>query len=143
MGRVRLGPGVEVAADALRFEFVSSSGPGGQNVNRRSTKARLRLSLDAFTMPPGAKSRLKRLAGSMLTDEGELIIAADETRSQARNKQAALDRLRALIAEALVKPKPRKKTRPSRGAVERRLQAKRERSETKARRRPPRGRSDD
>lgn len=140
--RLRLAPGAHVAHDAVAFEFVSSSGPGGQNVNKRATKARLRIAIDAIDMPHGARSRLCRLAGSLVNDAGELVIAADEERSQKRNKDAALARLRTLVAKAMVRPTPRKKTKPSRGSIERRLKAKRERSQTKARRRDKPGTSD-
>ncbi|MEL6499544.1 MAG: alternative ribosome rescue aminoacyl-tRNA hydrolase ArfB [Planctomycetota bacterium] len=133
--RLRLAPGAHVAESEIQFEFVSSSGPGGQNVNKRATKARLRVAIEAIDMPHGARSRLRRLAGSLVNDADELVIAADEERSQKRNRDAALGRLRTLVAKAMVRPTPRKKTKPSRGAIERRLKAKRERSQTKARRR--------
>ncbi|MEO0629458.1 MAG: alternative ribosome rescue aminoacyl-tRNA hydrolase ArfB [Planctomycetota bacterium] len=132
--RLRLAPGAHVAEADIAFEFVSSSGPGGQNVNKRATKARLRVAIDAIDMPHGARARLRRLAGSQVNDAGELVIAADEERSQKRNREAAIARLRTLVAKAMVRPTPRKKTKPSRGSVERRLKAKRERSQTKARR---------
>ncbi len=134
-GSLRLAPGARVAEDHLAFEFVLSSGPGGQNVNKRATKARLRVPIDRIEMPAAARARLRRLAGSQLNDAGELVIAADEERSQRRNREAALARLRTLVARAMVRPTPRKKTKPSRGSIERRLKAKRERGETKARRR--------
>ncbi len=133
--RLRLAPGARVAESDVQFEFVASSGPGGQNVNKRATKARLRVAIDAIDLPPAARLRLRRLAGSLLNDAGEIVIAADEQRSQKRNRDEALARLRTLVAGAMVRPKPRKKTKPSRGAVERRLKAKRERGEIKARRR--------
>ncbi|MGP1273061.1 MAG: alternative ribosome rescue aminoacyl-tRNA hydrolase ArfB [Phycisphaerales bacterium] len=133
-GRIRLGPAASVSEQDVRFEFVSSTGPGGQHVNKRATKARLRVRVGAITLPRGAATRLRRLAGAQLNEDDEIVIAADETRSQHRNRAAALERLAMLVARACVAPKPRKKTKPSRGAVERRLQAKRERGETKARR---------
>lgn len=133
-----LAPGVRVPADALRWSFTRSAGPGGQNVNKRSTRAELRIALEAIPLAPDAQRRLARLAGSRLTDEGELIITNEETRSQRRNRDACLERLRELVVRALVKPKPRRKTKPSRGSVERRLEAKSQRSQIKRRRRPPR-----
>lgn len=133
-GTIRLAPGARVPESDVRYEFVSSSGPGGQNVNKRATKARLRVEIDRIDMPAAARTRLARLAGSQLSDAGELVIAADEERSQKRNREAALGRLRTLVARAMVRPKPRKKTKPTRGSVERRLKAKRERGEIKARR---------
>ena len=140
--RLRLAPGAHVAEGDIQFEFVSSSGPGGQNVNKRATKARLRVAIDAIDMPHGARARLRRLAGSLVNDADELVIAADEERSQKRNRAAALGRLRTLVAKAMVRPTPRKKTKPSRGAIERRLKAKRERSQPKARRRNKPGAGD-
>ena len=135
--RVRLGPSAAVEASALGFEFVSSSGPGGQNVNKRSTKARLRVAVTAIDLPPGARTRLRRLAGGLLNESDEIVIAADETRSQRQNRAAAIERLAELVTRACERPKPRKKTKPSKGAIERRLQAKRERSQTKSRRQRP------
>lgn len=133
--QVTLAPGVAVPAGALRFAFVASSGPGGQNVNKRATKAELRIALDAIPIPPDARERLAALAGRRLSDAGDLVITADEYRSQGRNADASLDRLRTLILQALVRPKRRRKTRPTASSRERRLSAKRRRAETKRTRR--------
>jgi ribosome-associated protein len=132
-----LAPGATVAPSSLRFSFTSSSGPGGQNVNKRATRAQLRVTLGEIHMPADARARLRRLAGSLLTDEGVLVLTADEYRSQKRNKDACIDRLRELVARAMVRPVPRKKTKPSRGAVQRRIDAKKQRGETKRRRSKP------
>jgi ribosome-associated protein len=121
---IPLAPGVFVPESALTYSFSRSSGPGGQNVNKLSTKAELRLSLAELPIPADAKHRLADLAGARLTDAGELIIVADEHRSQSRNKSEALARLRELIVRALVRPKKRRPTRPSKGSVERRIEAK-------------------
>jgi len=133
-GEIRLAAGVVVPEAALEFTYVSSSGPGGQNVNRRSTKARLRLKVADLALRPAAERRLRNLAGSLITDEDELIIASDSTRSQRANREDCLDRLKELVARSLVAPKPRKKTKPTRGSVERRLKEKRIRSQRKSRR---------
>lgn len=133
-GEIRLAAGVSVPESAIEFTFVSSSGPGGQNVNRRSTKARLRVRLADLGLRPAAERRLRTLAGTLLTDEGELILTSDATRSQRANREDCLDRLKELVARSLVAPKPRKKTKPTRGSVERRLKEKRIRSERKSRR---------
>ncbi len=133
-GEIRLGLGVVVREPALEFTFASSSGPGGQNVNRRSTKARLRVRLEDLPLRPAAARRLATIAAGLITDEGELIITCDTSRSQRANRDECIDRLRELVAQAMVAPKPRKKTKPSRGAVERRLKAKRIKSERKSRR---------
>lgn len=136
-GHIRLAPGVSVPEGEISMKAIRSSGPGGQNVNKRSTKIELRLHIDALNLPPDARKRLLRLAGSRLTQEGELIITSEGERSQKRNREEALSRLQELVAQAMVRPKPRKPTKPSRGSKERRLQAKREQSEKKAARRPP------
>ncbi|TVQ61551.1 MAG: aminoacyl-tRNA hydrolase [Phycisphaerales bacterium] len=132
-----MAPGVRIAPDAVRFAFTRSTGPGGQNVNKRSTRAEMRIRLDDIPLPPDARRRLVRLAGSRITDDGELILTNEETRSQRRNRDACLDTLRELVVRALVKPKPRKKTKPSKGSVRRRLEEKSQRSEIKKRRQRP------
>lgn len=126
--------GRRVAREALSFSFARSSGPGGQNVNKRSTKAQLRVDVGALGLDPRARARLRRLARSMINESGELIIASEETRSQARNKEACLEKLDGLIARALTPPKVRKKTKPSKRANQRRLDEKKQRGETKRRR---------
>jgi ribosome-associated protein len=134
-GGIALAPGVRVPAEALVFSFASSSGPGGQNVNKRATKAELRVRMADLPLPTDALERLAALAGRRLTDGGEIVIAADEFRSQGRNRDACLERLRELIVRAMVRPRARRKTKPGRGAVERRLLDKRRRSERKQARR--------
>jgi ribosome-associated protein len=128
---LEIAPGVRIPAQALQFSFASSSGPGGQNVNKRATKAELRLPLAALPIPDDARARLAALAGKRVTEAGELIISSDEQRSQAQNRAACLQRLRELIVRALVRPKRRRATKPSRGSVERRLQTKRATSQRK------------
>ncbi len=133
--RVDLAPGMSVPGGVLRFAFSRSSGPGGQNVNKRSTKAELRVMPGDLPLSPGVQHRFLEQARGYLTSEGEVLIVSDEHRTQLRNREACVDRLRSLIVAAMVVPKVRKKTKPSRGARERRLTAKRVRSQTKARRR--------
>lgn len=130
-GGIPVAPGVRMAPGLLAFSFASSSGPGGQNVNKRATKAELRVRLVDIPIPPDARERLAVLAGRRLTEAGELLIAADEYRSQGRNRDACLERLRELIVRAQVRPKRRRPTRPSRGSVERRLEEKKRRSARK------------
>ena len=145
---VRLGPGVVLPDAALRFTAVRSSGPGGQNVNKRATKVELRVALEALReagLSAAALARLRRLGAHVFVQasaapdgpqgQGELVITAQDTRSQQRNREACLDRLRHLVQRALAPPKPRHPTKPGRGAIERRLQTKREASEKKSRRR--------
>jgi ribosome-associated protein len=134
---VPLAPGVQVPASAIGLSFVRASGPGGQNVNKRATKCQLRIRLDDIPLTDAARARLVALAGSLLADSGDLIIQDDSTRSQARNRDACFDRLRELVARALVAPKKRRPTKPSRGAVQRRIDEKKRRGQSKQRRRPP------
>jgi ribosome-associated protein len=135
---VRLAPGVRVPRAALRFSFVASGGPGGQNVNRRSTKAVLRVGLDAIGLDDPGRGRLRKLASHLVTKDGEIVISADSNRSQHRNRAECLDLLRALVLQAAEKPKTRRATKPTRGSIERRLDAKKRRSSIKSqRRRPP------
>ena len=126
---------MRVAPAALDFSFVSSSGPGGQNVNKRATKAVLRIALDAIPLCPAARERLERQASLYIVGGGDVLIECDEHRSQERNKAGCLERLRALLIEAMKRPKVRRATKPSRGAKERRLKEKRVNSERKDRRR--------
>lgn len=134
-GGVEIAPGLRVPEGALRFSFVAASGPGGQNVNRRATKAVLRLALADLPVSGAVRGRVARLGkGWLVGEDGELVIAADEHRSQRRNREACLERLRELLVRAMARPKPRVPTKPGRGAIERRLQAKRERGEKKRRR---------
>ncbi|MCB9838945.1 MAG: aminoacyl-tRNA hydrolase [Phycisphaeraceae bacterium] len=150
--RTEVAPGVRVQPDALRFAFARASGPGGQNVNKRSTKAELRVSLADLGLDERVRRRLKRLAGSRLIednpdddhpDRGEILIVASEHRTQQRNKAACLDRLRALLIEAQAIPKKRIPTKPGRGAVQRRLDEKSRQSEKKQRRARSRDNRDD
>jgi len=129
-----LAPGVRVPPGALRFSASRASGPGGQNVNKRATKMELRLALDDIPIPADARARLRRIAKSYITGEGEIVISSDEARTQLGNRRACMERLRDLLVRAMVRPKRRVPTKPSRGAVERRLQDKRERGEKKRRR---------
>jgi ribosome-associated protein len=131
-----LAPGVRIPESAMRFQFARSGGPGGQNVNKLNTKAELWVPLAAITgLSERAAGRLRALAGKRVTGAGEIHISAETERTQEGNRSAALDRLRQLLLQALHEPKPRKKTKPSKGAKRRRLESKRKRSEVKSRRR--------
>ncbi|MBY0495052.1 MAG: aminoacyl-tRNA hydrolase [Cyanobacteria bacterium] len=111
--------------------FVRASGPGGQNVNKASTAVELRFDLAAASLPEDVKARLKDLAGSKMIADGVLAIDSREHRTQSANRVAARARLVALIQQALVKPRQRRKTRPTSGSRERRLSGKKLRSEVK------------
>lgn len=134
---VEIAPGVRVAEDTLRFKAVRSSGPGGQNVNKVSTKVELRVNVASIPMSAAARDRLRTNASHLVTTEGELVISCDEHRSQQRNRQTCLDRLRELLVIAMTPLKPRKKTKPTAGSKRRRLDAKRRRGDIKRSRQSP------
>jgi ribosome-associated protein len=136
--RIELAAGVFAPADALRVQYARSSGPGGQNVNKLNTRAELWIEIDAIVgLSPGAIQRLKRLAGKRFTRSGQIHLVAQTERSQERNRQAVLDRLIAMIEEAIIEPKIRRPSKPSRAAKRRRLESKRRRGEIKSRRSRP------
>ena len=129
---MRITPAIDIDELELEERFVRSSGPGGQNVNKVSTAVELRFNLAANTsIPDYAGAKLKRLAGRRLTLDGVIIIQADRFRSQEQNRSDARERLKDLIAEALIVQKKRIKTKPSRSAKERRVDAKTTRGNVK------------
>jgi ribosome-associated protein len=116
----------------LSFSFIRASGPGGQNVNKVSSAVQLRFDLEGSpSLPAAMKTRAARLAGTRLTNDGIIVITADRHRTQALNRDDAIDRLVALLKDAAIPPKPRRKTRPTLASKTRRLDSKTKRGGVK------------
>ena len=136
--RLTIRPGISLDTGELRWRFVASGGPGGQNVNKVATKAVL--SFDVAQSPSlneGQRARLLDKLASRLTKDGVLVLHSSEHRTQERNQRAALERLVAVLEGGLHVPKTRRKTKPTRGSVQRRLDAKKRAGEKKRRRQGP------
>ncbi len=126
---------IAIPEEELEWKFIRSPGPGGQNVNKVASAVQLRFLLPRNTsLPAAARDRLRRLAGRKLIDDGSILVTARAERSQEQNRRAALERLAALIRAALVEPKIRKQTRPTRASKERRIESKKRRAGTKRQR---------
>jgi len=118
--------------DELQFEFVRASGPGGQNVNKVATAVQLRFDArNSPSLPEQVKSRLVKLAGKRITVDGVLVIEARRFRTQEQNRFDALEKFYELLKKAYEKPKPRKKTKPTRTSKEKRLKEKKVRGDVK------------
>jgi len=131
-------PRISIPDEEISFECIRSSGPGGQNVNKVATAVRLRVRLDAIVgLDADGLERLKNLAGHRVTTDGELIIRAESHRTQEGNRREAIDRLTHLIAQAAVRPKYRRPTKPTKASKERRLSSKAKTAQTKSLRRSP------
>jgi len=136
MDPIRVTPRVYVEDSAIRMHAVRASGPGGQNVNKVSSKVELRVELGGVVgLSPEQRRRLERAAANLLDDEGRLVVTSQLTRSQVQNLDDARDKVRALIAGALIAPRRRIPTKPTRASKARRLDSKRKLSEKKEGRR--------
>jgi ribosome-associated protein len=135
---IRISPTVTIPLAELAFRVSRSGGPGGQHVNKTSTRVELWWNPGSSpSLTPEQRALVLARLRPRLTEEGLLRIVASETRSQSRNKAEAVERFQELVARALVMPKRRKPTKPTRAARERRLAEKRKRGEQKRRRRAP------
>ena len=127
---------ITIPDSELDWSYARSGGPGGQNVNKVSSKAVLRWNLrTTAALPPHVKDRLIALNRRRVTTDGDLVLSSQRYRDQDRNRQDCVEKLAELIREAATLPKPRRATRPTRGSKTRRLAAKRHRSTLKASRR--------
>jgi len=140
---IHVAPGIDLDENELHFDFVRSSGPGGQNVNKVATAVQLRFDVvHSPALPDDVRARLVKLAGQRMTVDGVLVLDARTTRSQSRNREAAIEQLVELIRKAAIPPKNRRKTKPTAASKHERLEHKAQRGKTKALRRPVR-RDDD
>jgi ribosome-associated protein len=132
---IEITPQIVIPDDQLEWKFIRASGPGGQNVNKVSSAVQLRFLLPRNTsLPVSARNRLRAIAGQRLVDDGSILFSARSERSQEQNRRAAAERLAALIRTALIEPKIRRKTRPTKGSQERRIESKKRRGTTKSQR---------
>ena len=129
---LRVTPAIVIPDHELDERFVRASGPGGQNVNKVSTAVELRFDVSTSSLPDDVKARLAALAGKKMIAGGVLLIDSREHRTQAQNRAAARARLADLVRQAAARPKPRRKTKPTKAARERRLTAKVQRARVKA-----------
>ena len=132
---LEVSPTLTIDDSELEERFVRASGPGGQNVNKVATAVELRFdAANSLKISGDVRERLRAIAGTRMTSEGVVVIDARRHRTQAQNREDARQRLADLLRQALVKPKRRRKTKPSKASVEKRVQSKKRRGDTKRRR---------
>ena len=122
---------ISINESELKIDFVQASGPGGQNVNKVASQVQLRFDSNSPSLPDEVRLRLQKIAKNRITEKGEILISARRYRSQEQNRQEAINRLIELIRKAAIPPKKRKRTRPTKASIEKRLESKRRRSEIK------------
>ena len=129
---LRVSHNLAIDEDDIDIAFVRASGPGGQNVNKLATAAQLRFDTNRIALPEDVRARLARLAGQRMTKDGVIVIHAQRFRTQERNRADATERLLELLKESLVRPTPRRATKPTLGSKQRRLEGKKRRGDIKA-----------
>jgi ribosome-associated protein len=132
---IRISDSLVIDPKDLQENFIRASGPGGQNVNKVSTAVELRFNIHAGGLPDALKARVAEIAGRQLAQNGDLVILAQSHRSQERNREDALSKLVAILRKALIRPKKRLATKPTKASMRRRLDAKSKRAEVKSTRR--------
>lgn len=128
---INITPHFSIPEKNIEWHFIRSSGPGGQNVNKVATAVQLRWDSKTALLSDDVRMRLRALAGQRMTNDGVIVISAQRFRTQERNRVDAMTRLTAMITEAMTPPIPRKKTKPTYGSKQRRLQSKQLRGQTK------------
>jgi ribosome-associated protein len=128
---IEITPSLAIDERELQFEYIRASGPGGQNVNKVATAVQLRFDVRASSLPEDVKARLIHLAGKRITNEEMLVIEAKRFRTQEQNRFDATERFVELVKKAGIKPKARRKTKPTAASQEKRLQSKKQRSKIK------------